>query len=220
MVRSVEEMLKKEFGRSLGDKDVHILDPFVGTGNFITRVMQRDQNQPPAAKVQDELHCNEIMLLPYYIASMNIEHAYLDRTGEYEPFEGICLVDTFQTMRSQARYLARQQNTERIRRQRLPPIFVVIGNPPYNVGQEDENDNNKNRRYMQDGGVDLRVAETYGKSSSAVNTRALGDPYIKAFRWASDRISRYGVVAFVSNSGFLDDLATDGMRNAPARDSR
>ncbi len=216
MVRSVEEILKSEFGRSLSDKDVHILDPFVGTGNFITRVMQEIKTSRLSQKYREELHCNEVMLLPYYIASMNIEHAYLDRTAEYEPFEGICLADTFD-MRSQATMFA-ETNTLRIRRQRLQPIFVVIGNPPYNVGQEDENDNNKNRRYVQDGGVDLRVAETYGKSSSAVNTRALGDPYIKAFRWASDRVSRYGVVAFVSNSGFLDGLATDGVRMHLQRD--
>jgi predicted helicase len=216
MVRSAEEVLKTEFGRSLSDKDVHILDPFVGTGNFITRVMQEIRTSRLPHKYKQELHCNEIMLLPYYIASMNIEHAYLDRTGEYEPFEGICLADTFD-MRSQVTMFA-ETNTLRIRRQRLQPIFVVIGNPPYNVGQDDENDNNRNRRYIQDGGVDLRVAETYGKSSSAVNTRALGDPYIKALRWASDRISKCGIVVFVSNNGFLDALATDGVRMHLQRD--
>jgi predicted helicase len=210
MVRSVEEVLKTEFGRSLSDKGVHILDPFVGTGNFITRVMKEIKTSSLPHKYKEELHCNEVMLLPYYIASMNIEHAYLDRVGEYEPFEGICLVDTFD-MRAQATMFA-EKNLARIERQRSQPIFVVIGNPPYNAWQQNESDNNKNRRYVKDGGVDLRVSETYSRASKATNKNALSDPYVKAFRWASDRIGDEGVVAFVTNSGFLDGIATDGMR--------
>jgi len=216
MVRSVEEVLKAEFGRSLSDKGVHILDPFVGTGNFITRVMKEIKTSSLPHKYKEELHCNEIMLLPYYIASMNIEHAYLDRVGEYEPFEGICLVDTFD-MRAQGTMFA-GRNLERIERQRSQPIFVVVGNPPYNAWQQNESDNNKNRRYIKDGGVDLRVSETYSKSSKATNKNALSDPYVKAFRWASDRIGKEGIVAFVSNSGFLDGIATDGMRKHLAAD--
>jgi predicted helicase len=210
MVRSVEDVLKAEFGRSLSDKGVHILDPFVGTGNFITRVMKEIRTSSLPHKYKQELHCNEIMLLPYYIASMNIEHAYLDRVGEYEPFEGICLVDTFD-MRAQATMFA-DRNLERIERQRKQPIFVVIGNPPYNAWQQSESDNNKNRRYIKDGGVDLRVSKTYSKASKATNKNALSDPYVKAIRWASDRIGKDGIVAFVSNSGFIDGIATDGMR--------
>lgn len=216
MVRSVDEVLRTGFGRSLSDDNVQILDPFVGTGNFITRVMHEIRKTRIQEKYRNELHCNEIMLLPYYIASMNIEHAFLDATGEYEPFEGICLADTFD-MRAQVTMFA-EANTQRIRRQRQAPIFVVIGNPPYNAGQESENDNNKNRRYVKDGGVDARVAETYGKSSRAKNKNALSDPYVKAMRWASDRISRNGIVAFVSNSGFIDAIATDGMRMHLERD--
>lgn len=216
MVRSVEEILKSDFGRSLSDKDVHILDPFVGTGNFITRIMQEIKTSRLPQKYKEELHCNEIMLLPYYIASMNIEHAYLDRTDEYEPFEGICLADSFD-MRAQITMFA-ETNTLRIRRQRQAPIFVVIGNPPYNVGQENENDNNKNRKYSEVGSIDTRVSETYGKSSRATNKNALSDPYIKAIRWASDRIKRNGVVAFVSNSGFIDAIAADGVRMHLVRD--
>jgi predicted helicase len=210
MVRSVEEVLKTEFGRSLSDKGVHILDPFVGTGNFITRVMKEIRTSSLPHKYKEELHCNEVMLLPYYIASMNIEHAYLDRVEEYEPFEGICLADTFD-MRAQVTMFA-ETNTLRIRRQRQAPIFVVVGNPPYNVSQENENDNNKNRRYRKDGGVDLRIAETYSKSSNAMNKNILNDPYVKAIRWASDRITPEGVVALVTNNGFIDGLAADGMR--------
>ena len=213
MVRSVDDILKKEFGKSLADKGIHILDPFVGTGNFITRVMKQITETRKSAlphKYENELHCNEIMLLPYYIASMNIEHEYSVVTGDYKPFEGICLVDTFD-MRAQATMFA-EKNLERIERQRREPIFVVIGNPPYNAWQENEGDNNKNRRYIKDGGVDLRVSETYSKASKATNKNALSDPYVKAIRWASDRVQKEGVVAFVTNSGFVDGIATDGMR--------
>ena len=210
MVRSVEEILKSEFGRSLSNKDVHILDPFVGTGNFITRVMQEIKTSRLPQKYKEELHCNEIMLLPYYIANMNIEHAYLDRIGEYEPFEGICLADTLD-MRAQVIMFA-ESNTLRIRRQRQAPIYVVIGNPPYNATQANEDDNNKNRRYRTEFGVDKRVSETYAKSSRAKNKINLSDPYVKAIRWASDRIGNEGVVALVTNSGFVDGIAADGMR--------
>ncbi len=213
MVRSVEDILEKEFGKSLADKGVHILDPFVGTGNFITRVMKEIAAKKKSAlpyKYANELHCNEIMLLPYYIASMNIEHEYLDAMDEYEPFPGMCLVDTFD-MRPQASMFA-EENVARIERQRMQPIFVLIGNPPYNVGQENENDNNKNRKYLKDGGVDTRIAETYAKSSRATNKNALSDPYVRAFRWASDRVKEEGIVAFVTNSGFVDSIAADGMR--------
>ena len=137
------------------------MDPFIGTGNFITRVIRQIAETRKSAlphKYEHELHCNEIMLLPYYIASMNIEHEYLEQTGHYRPFEGICLVDTFD-MRAQSLMFA-EKNLERIERQRSQPIFVVIGNPPYNAWQENENDNNRNRRYVKDGGVDLRVALT------------------------------------------------------------
>jgi predicted helicase len=211
MVRSVEEVLKSEFGRSLSDKDVHILDPFVGTGNFITRVMREIKTSRLEQKYKEELHCNEIMLLPYYIASMNIEHAYLERVGEYEPFEGICLVDTFELAepRQAGFEFMTAGNTERIRRLKKAPIFVVIGNPPYNMGQDNENDQNKNRKYKH---MDARVQETYTKASTATLRNKLSDPYVKAFRWASDRIRAGGVVAFVSNDSFVDQIAFDGMR--------
>jgi len=212
MVRSVEEVLKAEFGRSLSDKGVHILDPFVGAGNFITRVMKEIRTSSLPHKYKKELHCNEIMLLPYYIASMNIEHAYLDCVGEYEPFEGICLVDTFELAEpKQAGFeFMTEGNTERIRRQKKAPIFVVIGNPPYNMGQVNENDQNKNRKYKH---MDARVQETYTKASKATLRNKLSDPYVKAFRYASDRIDKGGgVVAFVSNNSFVDQIAFDGMR--------
>src|ERR1035437_879848 len=210
MVKSVDEVLKAEFSRSLSDKEVHILDPFVGTGNFITRVMKEIKASSLKHKYKEELHCNEIMLLPYYIASMNIEHAYMDRMPEYEPFEGICLVDTFQNTGQDSFFTT--ENTKRIRRQLAAPIRVVIGNPPYNMGQQNENDQNKNRRYTKKGGVDERVAKTYTKDSSATLRNKLSDPYVKAFRWATDRIQDHGVVCFVSNDSFVDQIAFDGMR--------
>lgn len=217
MVRSVEEILQKEFGRSLGDKGVHILDPFVGTGNFIVRIMQEIKATDLAYKYENELHCNEVMLLPYYVASMNIEHAFFDRTGEYKPFPGICLVDTFELAEPEQSQLGfmTAENAERVKRQKKSPIFVIIGNPPYNAGQVNENDNNKNRKYPT---IDARVSNTYGIKSKATLRRKLYDPYVKAFRWATDRIGKEGVVAFVSNSSFLHELTMDGMRAKLAED--
>lgn len=214
MVQSVADILRREWGRGLEDEGVHILDPFVGTGNFILRVMQHIAAQRKSAlahKYRHELHANEIMLLPYYIASMNIEHAYYEAMGEYEPFPGVCLVDTFELYEGAQRTLPGfgGENVERVRTQKETPIFVVIGNPPYNAWQVDENDNNKNRKYPR---LDKRVQETYAKASRATNRNALADPYVKAFRWASDRIGEEGVVAFVSNNSFLDNIAFDGMR--------
>ena len=217
MVRSVEEILQKEFGRSLGDKGVHILDPFVGTGNFIIRIMQEIKTTDLPQKYENELHCNEIMLLPYYIASMNIEHAYFDRTGEYRPFSGICLVDTFELAEADQGKLSfmTAENADRVKRQKDSPIFVIVGNPPYNAWQINENDNNKNRKYKT---IDKRVADTYAHDSRAQNTNALRDPYIKAIRWASDRIGLEGIIAFVTNSGFLESIGADGMRKHLTQD--
>jgi predicted helicase len=209
MVRSVEEILRTEFNRSLSDEGVHVLDPFVGTGNFILRVMREVRRSALPHKYAHELHCNEVMLLPYYIASMNIEHEYYELTGSYEPFEGICLVDTFELAESAQQRMFTEENTERVERQKAAPIFVILGNPPYNAWQVNENDNNKNRRYPV---IDRRVAETYAAASTATNKSALSDPYVKAIRWATDRIGEEGIIAFVTNNGFLEGLAFDGMR--------
>ena len=215
MVRSVAAILEREFGRSLADEGVHIIDPFVGTGNFIVRMMREIPRTALERKYASELHCNEVMLLPYYIASMNIEHEYYDATERYEPFEGICLVDTFDLAEDRQLPLFAPENTQRVENQKLAPMFVVIGNPPYNVGQVNENDNNKNRKYET---MDRRVAETYAKASRATLKQALADPYVKAIRWASDRIDDEGIVAFVTNSSLLDGVAFDGMRKHLAGD--
>ena len=215
MVRSVEEILGTEFNRSLSDSGVHIIDPFVGTGNFIVRTMREIRPTGLENKYQSELHCNEVMLLPYYIASMNIEHEFYEATGDYHPFEGICLVDTFKLAEDRQLPLFAPDNTRRVEAQKEAPMFVVIGNPPYNVGQVNENDNNKNRKYPT---MDTWVKETYGKDSTATLKNKLSDPYVKAVRWASDRIGDEGVVAFVTNNSFLDNVAFDGMRKHLADD--
>ena len=207
MVNSVEHILQTEFGRSLSDENVHIIDPFVGTGNFIINIMRKMQKSKLAYKYANELHCNEVMLLPYYIASMNIEHTYFELSGEYKPFEGICLVDTFDI--SEQMTIFSHENTERILKQRNSPIFVVIANPPYNAGQVNENDNNKNRKYPI---LDKRVSDTYAKASKAQLVRKLNDPYIKAIRWATDRIGEEGIVVYVNNNSFLSEKSFDGMR--------
>ena len=229
MVASVEKILTAEFGKTLADKDVHILDPFTGTGNFIVNLMLHIPKSALPHKYANELHCNEIMLLPYYVASMNIEHAYYEATGKYEPFEGICLVDTFQTINGKMAYYGfnerheqeemaigfNPENTKRIKRQKDSPIRVIIANPPYNAGQADENDNNKNCKYPE---LDRRVSATYGEASDATLLRKLSDPYVKAIRYATDRLVGGGIVCFVNNNSFITEKTFDGMRKELAKD--
>lgn len=217
MVKSVEDILRREFGRSLSDESVHILDPFVGTGSFIARIMREIQRSRLHDKYAKELHCNEVMLLPYYIASMNIEHEYYEQVGKYELFEGICLVDTFELTEGKQLSYFIAENTARVKRQQSSPIFVIIGNPPYNARQVNENDNNKNRKYLV---IDERIAKTYAKDSRATNKNPLSDVYVKAIRWASDRIKKNGegIVAFITNDSFIDNIAFDGMRKHLAQD--
>ena len=215
MVKSVAHILETEFGRSLSDSGVHIIDPFVGTGNFIVRLMQDIQGTALEAKYRHELHCNEVMLLPYYIASLNIEQEFFQRTGTYLPFEGIALADTFELLEQEQGELFTRENTERVKKQKAADMFVVIGNPPYNMGQVNDSDNNRNRKYPE---MDKQIEQTYVKDSRAQLKTALYDPYVKAFRWASDRVGDEGVVAFVTNNGFLDGTAFDGMRKHLAQD--
>ena len=218
MVKSVEHILQTEFNRSMSDRGVHIIDPFVGTGNFIVRVMQaldpislerKYTADPP------ELQCNEVMLLPYYIANLNIEQQFYTATNRYASYQGICLVDTFGMAEERQMQLFTPANTERVKKQKETPMFVVIGNPPYNAGQLNENDNNRNRKYET---MDKLIAETYAKDSKATLRNKLYDPYVKAIRWALDRIGDEGVVAFVTNNSFLDGVAFDGMRKHLAAD--
>ena len=216
MVSSVDEVLQREFGLSLSSEGVKILDPATGTGNFIVNILRRLNRRDLKRKYRDELFANEIMLLPYYIASLNIEHAYYDLAGEYEPFEGICFADTLDLAEAQQLSLFAEENTERVQRQKNAEITVIIGNPPYNVGQVSENDNNKNRRYKE---IDAQVRATYAKASQATNKNALDDVYVKFFRWASDRLrGQDGIVCYVSNNSFVDQMAFDGMRKHMLQD--
>ena len=209
IVKSVAHILETEFGRSLSDTGVHIIDPFVGTGNFIVRLMQDIQGTALEEKYRHELHCNEVMLLPYYIASLNIEQEFFQRTGTYLPFEGIALADTFELLEQDQGELFTRENTERVKRQKAADMFVVIGNPPYNAWQVNDSDNNRNRKYAA---MDKRITDSYAVDSKATLKNALYDPYVKAIRWASDRIGEDGVVAFVTNNSFINGIAFDGMR--------
>ena len=217
MVKSIGKILQNEFGYSFSDDNVHIIDPFVGTGSFILWIMREIQRSKLEYKYTKELHCNEVMLLPYYIASMNIEHEYYTLVGKPETFQGICLVDTFDLVKERQLSYLTKENTDRVKRQQNVPIFVVVGNPPYNSAQVNENDNNKNRKYKH---LDKRVKDTYAKASNATLLNKLYDPYVKAFRWASDRISEYdnGIVSFVTNNSFVDQIAFDGMRKHLAKE--
>ncbi len=223
IIHSVDDVLKKEFGRSLSDENIQILDPFTGTGTFITRLLQSGLISPNdlPRKYRQELHANEIVLLAYYIAAVNIENAYHEQLatpgGGYEPFEGIVLTDTFQLGETdESNKLFSEmfvQNSARVARQKKAPLRVIMGNPPYSVGQKSANDNAANQKYEK---LDKRIEESYAKGSSATSVKALYDAYIKAFRWSTDRLDldHGGIIAFVSNGGWLDTNGMDGFRKS------
>lgn len=219
IIHSVNDILKREFNSSLSDENVHIIDPFTGTGTFITRLLQSGLIKPEdmERKYLSEIHCNEIVLLAYYIADVNIEAVYHDlmKPDHYVNYDGICLTDTFQLAESAQPSFSQEffrENSEGVLRQKRAPIRVIIGNPPYSVGQKSANDNAANLAYPI---LDARIADTYAAKSSANLGKALYDSYIKAFRWASDRIADNpdgGIVAFISNGSWLDGNAQDGFR--------
>ena len=218
ILNSVDVILKKEFNMSLTDEGVHVLDPFTGTGTFITRLLQSGliKKEDLERKYREEIHCNEIVLLAYYIADVNIESVFHDLTQrkEYLPYEGICLTDTFQLNEEGDNDIFSnllKENNERVERQKKLKIRVLVGNPPYSVGQKSANDNAQNLSYEH---LDARVAETYAAGTKTTNKNSLYDSYIKAFRWASDRLNadEGGIVAFISNGAWIDGNAQDGMR--------
>jgi predicted helicase len=216
MCNSVEEALKEEFGLTLASPEVVILDPATGTGNFIVNLIERMPVKALAEAYQNRLFANEVMLLPYHVASLNIEHAYYERMKQYESFPGLCFVDTLDIAEARQIGLFTLANTERVERKKKSAITVILGNPPYNVGQKSENENNPNRKYKV---VDGRIRETYAKDSKATNKNSLSDMYVKFFRWATDRLgARDGIVCFVSNDSFVDQLAFDGMRKHLSQD--
>ncbi|MDE7088654.1 MAG: helicase, partial [Prevotella sp.] len=224
IINSVGHILQKEFGRTLSDENVHILDPFTGTGTFITRLLQSGLISREALqhKYENEIHANEIVLMAYYIASINIENIYHDLMGkdaDYHSFDGICLTDTFQLgedleQDNESREALEEvfpQNSKRVKKQRNNPITVIIGNPPYSIGQKSANDNAQNQTYPI---LEKRIEDTYVTGSKASLNKSAYDSYIKAFRWASDRIStnRGGIIGFVTNGAWLDANGLDGMR--------
>ena len=221
IIRSVNDILQQEFGRKLSDENVNIIDPFTGTGTFITRLIQSGliSKKDLKRKYEKELKANEIVLLAYYIASVNIENAYHDEIGaaEYAPFEGICLTDTFQLGEKMEREDFGEDffpvNGPRARAQRKVPIQVVIGNPPYSVGQKSANDDAQNQKYPD---LDARIEDKYVKTSEASLSKAAYDSYIKAFRWATDRIDpkNGGVIGFITNGSWLDSNGLDGFRKS------
>ncbi|MFN0290028.1 DEAD/DEAH box helicase [Pedobacter helvus] len=221
IIHSVNDILIKEFGRSLSDENVHVLDPFTGTGTFITRLLQSGliNKEDLLRKYTDEIHCNEIVLLAYYIAAVNIENAFHDLFGKdaaYQAFEGICLTDTFQLAESKdAEKLFSEvfpQNSKRVQRQQKAPLRIIMGNPPYSIGQKSANDNAQNQSYPT---LDSRIAHTYAKLSTAGLNKSLYDAYIKAFRWSADRLDNTGgIICFVTNNGWIEKQSMDGFRKS------
>ncbi|GAB2540973.1 DEAD/DEAH box helicase [Brachybacterium huguangmaarense] len=223
ILRGVDDVLKAEFGRSISDEGVHVLDPFTGTGTFIVRLLQSGLIRPEnlARKYASELHANEILLLAYYIAAINIETTFHDLMAEaecvdladeaYEPFEGIVLTDTFQLtedgdLQDESVFPA---NNSRAEAQKKLDIRVIVGNPPYSVGQTSGNDDNANVRYPT---LDARIRDTYAARTEAVNKNSLYDSYMRAIRWASDRIGDEGVIGFVTNGGWIEGNTAAGVR--------
>lgn len=219
IIHSVGHVLQSEFGQTLGSKGVHIIDPFVGTGTFVTRLLQSGLIKPEELphKYKHEIHANEIVLLAYYIAAINIEAVYHGIVGgKYQPFEGICLADTFQLYEKEDLVDAVQSsNSARRKRQKKLDIRVIMANPPYSVGQASANDNNQNVPYRN---LDQRIAETYAARSMMTSVKPLYDSYIRAIRWASDRIGQSGVIGFVTNAGFLEAGSSDGLRKCLAEE--
>ena len=216
MVAAADELLQREFGKRLGDEGVCVIDPCTGTGNFVINLLRRVAQGNPRELERfygERLFANEVMLMPYYIASLNIEHEFYERSKRYEPFEGLCFVDTLDLAEGDMPELFpefSQRNSERVERQKKAKINVVIGNPPYNVGQMNEYDNNRNRKHKT---IDDRVSRTYFKDSQASSVTKADDVYIKFFRWATDRLDgRDGLVCFISNNNFVSGISFDGFR--------
>ena len=234
IIRGADHLLQKHFGRRLADRNVQILDPATGTGTFVTNLISylAGDGDPDAVarlehKYRNEIHANEVAILPYYIANLNIEYTYKERTGRYLEFPNLCFVDTLDNMdwhgttsgavERQAAFNLGALSTEnwvRVQEQNEKTISVIIGNPPYNANQQNENENNKNREYPE---IDQRISDTYIASSTAQKTKQY-DMYKRFIRWASDRLADDGIIGFVSNSAFLDSRQDDGFRKVVAQE--
>ena len=225
MIRSADWLCEKHFGKNLVDRGVEILDPATGTGTFIVELLEhfRGHHDKLRHKYKEELHANEVAILPYYVANLNIEATYQAITGQFAEFENLCFVDTLDNVDALGIHSGHQfdllgtlsdENIGRIKRQNRSKISVIIGNPPYNANQQNENDNNKNRAYTH---IDKRIKDTYIKASTAQKTK-LYDMYARFYRWASDRLGDEGVLAFVSNRSFIESRTFDGFRKLIAKD--
>ena len=223
MVRGTDYLLQKHFGRSLADENVQILDPAAGTGTFVTSLIDYLPADRLEYKYLNEIHANEVGILPYYIANLNIEYSYREKTGRYLEFPHLCFVDTLDNLdwqqsgatggvvTRQAAFnlgAVSEENWIRVQEQNEKTISVIIGNPPYNANQQNENDNNKNREYLY---IDRRIKETYIEASTAQKTKQY-DMYKRFIRWASDRLADDGIIAFVTNRSYLDSVQDDGFR--------
>lgn len=224
MVESADALLHRHFGKTLADKNVEILDPATGTGTFITSIIDHIPKQSLAYKYKNEIHANEVAILPYYVANLNIEFTFKQKMGYYEEFPNICFVDTLDNVdaltaseiekrnyggvHAELNFALSSENAERIKRQNRKKISVIIGNPPYNANQKNENENNKNREYPA---IDKRIKDTYIKHSTAQKTKVY-DMYARFYRWAADRLDKNGIIAFITNRSFIDSRTFDGFR--------
>ncbi len=215
MIRSTDQLLHRHFGKTLSSKNVEILDPATGTGTFLTDIIDHIPKQDLDYKYKNELHANEVAILPYYVANLNIEYTFKQKMGYYAEFPSLCFVDTLDNTAA-LHYGGKQieafglnsENATRIKRQNSKKISVIIGNPPYNANQQSENDNNKNRTYKV---IDKRIKETYIKHSTATKTKVY-DMYARFYRWAMDRVEKNGIIAFITNRSFIDSRTFDGFR--------
>jgi predicted helicase len=225
MIRAADWLCEQHFGKNLIDRGVEILDPATGTGTYIVELLDHFRGNPDKLrhKYKEELHANEVAILPYYVANLNIEASYAAITGQFAEYPNLCLVDTLDNVAGLGIYAGHQhdmfgavsdENMARVKRQNQRTISVIIGNPPYNANQQNENDNNKNREYDQ---IDKRIQATYIKASTAQKTKMF-DMYVRFFRWASDRIVEDGVLAFITNRSFIDAHMADGFRRIVAQD--
>lgn len=225
MIDGADWLTEKHFGKNLIDRDVDILDPATGTGTFISELLEHFRGQPAKLKHKylHELHANEVAILPYYVANLNIESTYAAISGSYEEFPSLCFVDTLDNvgLHTAAKGVnadlfgsVSEENVARIKRQNGKRISVIIGNPPYNANQANENDNNKNREYPD---IDKRIKHTYIAASTAQKTKRY-DMYSRFFRWASDRLNENGVLAFITNRNFIDSREADGFRKTVAQE--
>ncbi|MFK5969818.1 MAG: N-6 DNA methylase [Candidatus Marithrix sp.] len=225
MIRSTDYLLDKHFNRLLADDNVEILDPATGTGTFITELIEYLPKNRLAAKYKNEIHCNEVAILPYYIANLNIEYTYQQKMGEYEEFSNICFVDTldnvgfehgtgYENQQSDLVFGLGEENAKRIDKQNQRKISVIIGNPPYNANQQNENDNNKNREYKE---IDNDIKRTYVENSTAQKTK-MYDMYTRFIRWASNRLVDNGIITFIVNRSFIESRQSDGFRKVIAEE--